>query len=248
VRKAAERARGLTAAQRASGSLDPEGFLRRLDGMVFGTNPAQGEFRGRLFVHPHLDIAIELPSGWKTINTARLAGAAEPEGRAMVFYGVAGRGDESDAERLSRERRELLARKAGLAPSRDEVQRLGDRSGHVLVYTDRSGPAPVHAFFVWIAFDGRVHQLAGLGPESYRGEVRTCVESLRTLTPDERRSFEVRRLRVVAAEEGETIAALGKRAGNRLDAATTATLNGVAADERLPAGRAIKVVRVEPYR
>jgi predicted Zn-dependent protease len=247
VQGIAERATLLTAAPRAPGSLDAEAFMQRLDGMVFGANPAQGEFRGRLFVHPDLDVAIALPLGWKTINTARLAGAAEPDGRAMVFYGVAARGDAADAAKLAQKRREQLEREAGLVPARDEAQQLGDRTAHLLVYTDGSGSEAVHAFFVWIHFAGMVHQLAGLAPESFRSDLRACVDSLRTLTSEERESFEVRRLRLVAAQGGESIAVLGKRAGNKLDAATTAILNGVDVDATLPAGRLIKIVRAERY-
>lgn len=248
VQKVAERAKRITAAPRAPGSLDAADFLRRLDGMVYGANPAQGEFRGRLFVHADLDVAIALPLGWKTLNTARFAGAAEPEGRAMVFYGVAGRGTEADAAQLAKKRREQLERESGLVPTRDETQKLGDRTGHVLLYTDDSGSEPVHAFFVWIAFAGMVHQLAGLAPESFRSDLRACVDSLRTLTSEERESFEVHRLRLVAAEEGESVRTLGARAGNKLDAATTAILNGVEPDATLSAGRLIKIVRAERYR
>ena len=98
-----------------------------------------------------------------------------------------------------------------------------------------------------IAFAGMVHQLAGLAPESFRSDLRACVDSLRTLTPDERDSFEVRRLRLAAAEDGESIRVLGKRTGNKLDAATTAILNGVDVDATLPTGRLIKIVRAERY-
>ena len=43
-------------------------FLQKLEGLVVGDNPASGVFLGPLFVHPVFDVALEMPTKWKTIN------------------------------------------------------------------------------------------------------------------------------------------------------------------------------------
>lgn len=44
------------------------GYLRRLDGMVFGPNPREGFFEGDVFHHPDLRFRIDFPSGWQKAN------------------------------------------------------------------------------------------------------------------------------------------------------------------------------------
>ena len=241
------RARDLPIAARPADALDDAEFLRRLDGLVYGANPAQGEFRDEVFLHPDLDVALTFPVGWETINTARMAGAISPRKDTYVFYGVAGQGGSDEVERLAAESRRDFEREVGLRPSEDESREIGDNPAHLLVYTDRGGREPIHLFFVWIASQGAVHQLVGIAPESLRSTMRATVESLRPLTETERSSFQVRRIRVVEAISGETVAQLSRRTGNTLDAATTAIINGLSPSRPLTDQQLVKIVRIEPY-
>jgi predicted Zn-dependent protease len=69
-------------------------FLRKLEGLVVGDNPASGVFLGSVFVHPGFDVALEMPAKWKTINTAEAAGALAPDGDAAVVLSLTGPGDD----------------------------------------------------------------------------------------------------------------------------------------------------------
>ena len=164
-----------------------------------------------------------------------------------MFFGVVGRGGSYEVERLASESRRVFEREAGLRPSQDESRTIGDKSAHLLVYTDRSGREPVHLFFVWVESGNVVHQLLGVAPESLRSTMRATVESLRPLTETERRGFQVRRVRVVEARAAETIAQLSRRAENSLDTSTTAIINGLDPSDLLADGQLVKIIRSEPY-
>ncbi len=61
---------------RARLNLDPanltinrDGYLKRLEGMVYGENPRQGFFEGDVFYHPELKFQFPVPAGWQKLNT-----------------------------------------------------------------------------------------------------------------------------------------------------------------------------------
>src|SRR5436309_623820 len=57
-----------------------DSYLQRLSGLVFGTNPREGYFKGAEFFHPELRFRITFPDGWKTSN-AKEAGTARRHGQ-----------------------------------------------------------------------------------------------------------------------------------------------------------------------
>jgi predicted Zn-dependent protease len=92
------------------------------------------------------------------------------------------------------------------------------------------------------------YQLIGLGPERYRELLKATALSLRPMTEEERRSVTAKRLRLVEARAGETLAELGQRAGNSWSPAYTALVNNLPADRPLEAGQWVKISHEEPYR
>ena len=68
------------------------------------------------------------------------------------------------------------------------------------------------------------------------------------MTPQERQSFDVERIRVVPARADESLATLCRRAKSVLDIELIAVLNGMQIDDALAQDQPIKVVVKEPYR
>lgn len=66
-------------------------FLQMIDGLVFGTDPRQGYFRGDLFVHPQLRFTFPTPSGWQRQNAPSQVVMVEPnQAGAVIFTGAQG--------------------------------------------------------------------------------------------------------------------------------------------------------------
>jgi predicted Zn-dependent protease len=74
------------------------------------------------------------------------------------------------------------------------------------------------------------------------------VRSLRTLSPEERASVTVDRLRLERAKQGETIAEFSARTANVYDVHRTAIANDLEVGERLAAGQLLKIGVRGPYR
>lgn len=60
-------------------------YLGKIDGMLYGDDPAQGFVRGRVFAHPQLNLRYEVPEGFSLVNGAAQVVAQGPSGSAIVF-------------------------------------------------------------------------------------------------------------------------------------------------------------------
>ena len=62
------------------GMLERDIYLQKIDGIMFGDDPAQGVIKGRTFVHPTLRFAFEVPSGYKLVNLPDVVAIKGPKG------------------------------------------------------------------------------------------------------------------------------------------------------------------------
>jgi predicted Zn-dependent protease len=228
---------------------DREDYLRRLEGLVVGEDPAEGVFENGRFLHPDLDFMLRVPDGWQFMNTPAAIGALSPDGRARVTLELAGEGADPAvfAEAFIAERAEAIHAVI-------ESRRALAINGLPAVELRGTAPGPagnVAGKLVWIAHDERVYRLSNLvqGPGAERALSRGEVfaRSFRPLTPADRASIRVRRLRLATARAGEGLAEFSRRTGNDWDAQRTAIANGLFASARLTQGQLLKISVIEPY-
>jgi predicted Zn-dependent protease len=222
-----------------------DAYLGQLDGMAVGPDPRRGLFRGVRFLHLLSDYAIEVPERWRAAAQGDIV-AAQPDGAgALLTVESSGAGtDPAAAARL------FLSRTDATQVVQSDLSIHGMRAHRIeaRIATD-NGPAA--AEWTWIA-----HPRAGMfrisaltTPDRYAAhaaELRSSALSFRALTPKERASVRMVRLRIVPAAAGETLADVSRRTRNVWTLARTANANAVAESAPLPAGFAVKVAVVEP--
>jgi predicted Zn-dependent protease len=245
----ATRAQHLAWTRQPGVTRDRDDYLSRLEGLVVGEDPAEGVFEGGRFLHPDLGFVLRVPDGWRFVNTPAAAGAISPEGRARVMLEFAGEGDDPGVFVD-----EFIAGRAGEVQAEIESRRSLVINGCPAVELRGTAPGPegrVYGKLTWIAHGGRVYRLGNLvvGIAGERGLARGdgFTRSFRPLSPEDRASIEVRRMRVAAARAGETLADFSARTGNDWDAQRTAIANGLFASARLAAGQRLKIAVLEPY-
>jgi predicted Zn-dependent protease len=64
-----------------------EAYLREVDGLLYGDDPAQGFVNGTHFAHPIMRIGFEAPSGFKLSNTPQAIRIDGPDGLQGMFSG-----------------------------------------------------------------------------------------------------------------------------------------------------------------
>ncbi len=247
-----ERAGELAAAAMPDeGRLARQAFLSRIDGMIYGENPAQGFVRGTSFIHPELRFAFEAPQGFTLVNTPAAVIGRSRQGHAMVFD---------------------MARLDGAAPG-DYVASRGLLQVGQMLGADVSRPRNVRTFSVdgmpaasasttvaqgtgradlglavIQADDDRAYRFIFLSPGTMTGsEARAyaaTVDSFRRLSEAEAGEYEARRIRIAEVGPGETVETLGRRMTVE-DAPVERfqILNAGAVEAGLPPGTPVKLVR-----
>jgi predicted Zn-dependent protease len=244
VAAAGARARSVSWKRQPSFAGSRDAYLRRLDGLVIGTASTEGVFAGDRFLHPELGFSMRFPAGWELINTRKAVGAVSPRRDGQVFLEFQGRGD--DPEQASAEFIEE-ARDQGLSIDGSQPLRIGEFAA----FRARGRAASLGVHLTWIAHEGTVYRITALargGPGRLEGIFNNVARSFRPLTSRERSSIRETRLRLVPARAEESIAELSQRTGNEWNIQQTAVMNDIFANERLEAGRLVKVAVSQPYR
>ncbi len=243
VARTTAHARELTPAKRPPLSATREAFVARFDGLVVGPRAANGLIIGRAFVHPDLDVFLELPEKWAVENTPRRVVAAAPDQETAVLFRAVATGDDP----LEGAR---VVEKAIKAPVVANTQTL-TINGLPAAHTQLEAEGKVGVDLTWIAHRKVVYQVAGLAAKQRFAGVQslfaTVARSFRPLTASERAGVTETRLRLVTARAGETIDALVLRVKSAWTKEEVAVANGLAAGDRLREGQLIKVTRAEPY-
>jgi predicted Zn-dependent protease len=218
-------------------------LLQRLDGLAVGENAAEGVIREGTFLHPGLDFRVRFPDGWRVQNGKTAVGAVTREGDAMIVLEAQEKG--SDPQRAASR---FLERNA-LRIVDHEPFRGAESQGYRVVGVADTDRGTVALHLAFLPHEEIVYRMTGVSsPETFRareGTFLACARSLRSLTRDEQASIGQRRLRLVRAQSGESIADLSRRSGNAWSLDETAVANGLDARERLEAGRLVKIAREE---
>ena len=222
-------------------------FLDRLDGLLVGEDPSEGAVVAGVFLHPDLDLRLRFPPDWRISNTHGAVVAAPPDAPLVLVLEEQERYDDPDAAAvryLRTNKRSLELLESGPLPG------AAVPTHQALVQLLRPGE-PLYARLYWYAHGGAIYRLQCVGTaaglERYGTAVLDVARSFRGLTPDERATFRVRRLRVISAHAGERFEDVLARGHNveRID--QIALENDLDVGARLEAGRRVKVVVETPY-
>jgi predicted Zn-dependent protease len=237
-------------AQRETGNLKVErdGYLRRLQGMVYGENPREGFMQDGTFLHPDLRFQISFPRGWRVQNTRNAVLAAEPNGGAGIQLTLA-----QEQQRSPEDYAAQLARQPGFRLVSGQRTTINGNPSFIGVFevTDQERQQSIAALAAFISFRGNLYQIAGItSPNQFQSVNRTFEQSLRSFSElRDSRALQVQpdRLRIESARQGQTLADLARSLNNpRITAEDLARLNRLEPNSSLRAGAPVKVV--EPGR
>jgi predicted Zn-dependent protease len=243
---AKRRAAGLSVAPGTPVEQGRQGYLRRVEGMMVGENPAEGVFEDQRFLHPDMRFTLVFPDGWETANSRAAVGAVSPKQDAQLVLQLDGKGDDP-RERSSAFFNELRQQ------ARVEVARLDsmDLNGLKAVRGQAVVERRTTLDLTWVAYRGDIYLLAGVVPGAYTDAHRAlfgeAIWSFRAITDAERQGITEQRLRLRAAEAGESLEAFGRRVGNTWTPEETAVANGLAKGAAPAPGQLLKVAIREPY-
>jgi predicted Zn-dependent protease len=220
-------------------------FPTPLNGLVFGNNPRKGLFKEEVFLHPDLNFTITFPKGWESSNQPTTVSAIHKDRRAGTFVGLE---DPSKSPEQYGKMFELeIEKKHGQKPFRSEPRIVNNHPGYLISMVDDTGDETMYIHILWLKMDGNLFKLIGFAPKALESELQKTVLSLRALTSAERKAIEVLTIRIVQANNNETLEELSKRTNNVVNTNITSIMNGLEENIKLNKEQAVKIIMKEKY-
>ncbi len=229
-------------------AVDPTLMMHHMDGILMGQDPAQGMILpDHSFVHPDLDIFIQLPSGWQIENTTEALTAVEQSGYTGFVIGVEEQSNRIDSAAI------LMAgrlQEAGLHAVTSEPYMLNGREAIDLTVTGEDINRYGKTQFTWIQLESPrviLHCMGMAHSEEQFGNIRGIISSIRGLEPSDREQI-VREVLYVGEGGDESLsefaARMGEDVAGNLD--LIAIINNISPSDNVR-GRQVKYIRTEPY-
>lgn len=235
-------------AQQATGALQPgrverEAYLRRIDGMLYGDDPAQGFVRDRTFIHPVLRFKFTAPPGFTLLNSSKRVEGKRGNDLAMVFDGTRETSGVSMVEYLARSKWTSNLQLSDLQPI--DVNGLDAATAVAPV---PSQPGRLAYRIVAIRTSAmQIYRFVFLGsPNTLRAsdvDLRRSIYSFALLSEDEAAAYKPYRLRIVRVQAGDTVDGLATRMPDGPERREKfLVLNGLQDGAPLTTGMLVKIV------
>lgn len=225
-----------------NGTLGEDAYLERLDGMVYGDDPAEGVVRGTAFLHPVAGFRFDVPPGFRLTNGAKAVVATDGTGAAIVFDG----GKASGGDMLTYIGRVWMPR-ARL--TNGETLTINGLAAATATTQGRTSKGTVDIRLVAIRFDADdVFRFTFITPPKRTtalGEaLRRTTYSFRPLTAAEKAAVKPLRLRIHTVKGGDTVDSLAaSQDAPDWQVERFRVLNGLEPGETLRPGRKVKLIR-----
>ncbi len=226
----------------ASGNTNRDGFLRSIDGMMYGDDPRQGVVDGPRFIHPDFRLGFTAPSGFFLINGTR----------AVSISGQAGKGEFSTADYSGDMPAYIASVFAGLtnqgqakiAPASIERTTVNGIPAAYGIARVQSGGSEVDVVvFAYEFSKTKAYHFLTISTAGKSSQFQPMFDSLRRVTDSEAAAVRPRKLQVVTAKAGDTLQSLAARMAYSDSAMERfLVLNGLSSGSRIASGQRVKLV------
>ncbi|WP_324075342.1 MAG: M48 family metalloprotease [Erythrobacter sp.] len=226
----------------ASGGItNRDTFLARIDGLLYGDDPAQGMIEGSSFIHPELRLAFTAPQGFYMVNGTRAVAIQGQGGQAqMTLAPYNGNLDTYVRAAFTA----LGGERGNLAPQqleRTAVNGLPAAYGVARV-SNGQGQVDVVVYAYEFARD-RAYHFVAIAPAGSTATFNPMFQSMRRISAAEAGAVVPKKLQVVTVARGDTIASLARRmAYPNEQEARFRVLNALGNTATLTPGQKVKLV------
>jgi len=217
-------------------------LLDKIDGMIYGDDPAQGLIRGRIFFHPDLGFTFSVPPGFRLINSPRAVLAQDRKGAKIIF--------DSDSKPWRGNLSGYLIRNWGkkLRLNKVEPIQINGMTAATGAARVKGKEGPLDLRMVAVRFDRKtIARFLFVSPVARTAALdeafRRTTFRFRRLAEDERGEIKPLRIRVITVGARDTVESLaGQMPFDDFQVARFRVLNGLASGQRLKTGQRAKTV------
>ncbi|MCG8578950.1 MAG: M48 family metalloprotease [Bacteroidales bacterium] len=220
-------------------------FLNELDNVLFGESASNGVFIKNTFLHPYLNFKLTFPEEWVYQNQPTAVAAFHPMQNAGIAMGL--EASQKNSEQLAHNFISQLSEKERSKILESRAYTINGENAYMITFQEETREGPIYAYALWMPFNKYMLKFSGIASVEKKEELKEVVYSLDSLSDADHKRIKSKKLKVVEAISGETIADLNKRVGNQLNAQLTAIINDKSVNEILNEHDRIKVVVELPY-
>ncbi|PVX50701.1 putative Zn-dependent protease [Balneicella halophila] len=221
-------------------------YLRMIDGIIFGEDPRQGYVENGVFYHPELKFEFPVPRGWQLQNTPQQVQMAPKDGKAMMMFTLAGKGDLKNSAQTSLQQLKLQVRE-------NKETTINDFPALITVSSqmgkDQQGRnvEQVRVLSSFIKYGETVYAFHGVAiPKSFNSYYNTFENTMNQfarLTDYSKMNRKPDRIRVKTVSRSTTVEqALRSFGVPNKDLANLAILNNMNLTDRVEAGTLLKTI------
>lgn len=223
------------------GNTNRDAFLTRIDGLLYGDDPAQGMIEGSTFIHPQLRLAFTAPQGFYMVNGTRAVSINGQGGQAQMSVATYG----GNLETYVRQQFAALGgQNSQLAPA--QIQRTTVNGLPAVYGTARVNNGGSQVDLVVFAYEfarDRAYHFSAITPAGRAAVFNPMFQSMRRVTDAEAASVVPKQLQVVTVARGDTVASLARRmAYPAAQEERFRVLNALSATDAVTPGQKVKIV------
>jgi len=225
---------------------DKNEFLKQLDGILIGSNPANGFFNKNHFIHPDLEFAITFPETWKTLNIPIAAVAYESKGEAQILLSLSEPG--SSPEEQAKLFLEKYKESGTVEPRFNEPLMINGQNAYIITFQESSSRQTTVVNLIWIDIGENTLSIITAGYQQHNEKLLKSAMSLQKISDNDIKDLQITVLRLEEGVEGETLKEFSSRTNNALTIEALALINDIKESEVLKKGQLLKIGKREKYK
>lgn len=225
----------------ANFKVNRDGYLRMIDGIVYGEDPRQGYVENGIFYHPELKFQFPVPQNWQFQNMASQIQMAPENGKAVMIMTLGG-------EKSLQEAQQKISQEQGMQiQEQRNVTVNGLPALAMVVDQQNQDGSVVRALLYFIQYDQRIYTFYGLTSaadfNNYARFFESTMTNFKKLTDSSKMNVQPERIKIQTVKSSGTLAE-ALRAFNmpekRLE--ELSILNGMQLKDAVQKGMLIKTI------
>lgn len=227
--------------------VDRDGYLRLIDGMIYGEDPAQGFVEAGSFYHPGLAFQFKVPGQWKLVNSPSQVQIVSPDQKSFMIMKLAAGADQNAAAQAFVEETKIVVANSSQNPinGNPATTIIGDITQEAQQQGQAAQVIRVKSSF--ISYGGNVYMLAGLATPTdfsrYQRDIDYTLGSFARLTDQSKLNKKAETIKIVSNPRSQSLGQALTSAGvPQARVNEMAILNGMEVNQTIPAGMLIKAL------
>lgn len=220
-------------------------FLKEFDGIIAGDDPAKGVAVGQKFIQPTANFSITMPADWKVIYENKVVAGSQKDDDA-VLYCQYDTSSQSPEEASAAFLRTLSSSNKKLILGTQAIS-INDKPAYMVSFSQNHDEKEIYGFKIWMKMEDLMYSVYAIGFTPFRETLEGIVYTIEPLTEADKKEVMIANLKVVKAENGETLDVLNKRTNNTLSKELSAIINNHKQDDPFLKGEEVKIIVDTPY-